>query len=70
VLRQAAVCHADSSLQTFKWDINKSKPAFDPETPYVRSCVDWAALIKSMEHRVVVGDEMERLENTLLDDTE
>ncbi|PVH90641.1 hypothetical protein DM02DRAFT_506826, partial [Periconia macrospinosa] len=42
VIRSAVMCHADSTLVTFRW-ANASKPMLDPNRPGHR-CVDWDVL--------------------------
>lgn len=61
LLRQAAVCHADTSMQTFRWIEGTETPQFDATSPAVHMCVDWKALQASLESRVVPHAEMERL---------
>lgn len=65
MLRQAALCHADLSLTTFKWTATTPKPMFDAR-PSSHFCVDWEALIKTIKHRVVSTDEIKRLVNPLI----
>lgn len=65
MLLQTAMCYADTSLVTFKWDKTKDKPLLDTmNNPH--TCVDWDVLIESLRERVVPGDEMHRLQNPLL----
>ena len=64
MLRQAAVCHADSSLTTFKWDTKKARPMFNASES-IHTCVDWDTLMGSIKDRVVEETEIARLENPL-----
>lgn len=64
MLRQAAVCHADLSLTTFKWDKTKTKPMFDV-SEVVHECIDWEALRSSISYRYVDDHEIDRLNNPL-----
>ncbi|KAK5635670.1 hypothetical protein RRF57_011382 [Xylaria bambusicola] len=61
LLRQAAVCRADTSLQTYKWTADDDVPQFDAHSPVKHSCVDWDALKETVKPRIVSNDEMKRL---------
>ncbi|KAF2234770.1 hypothetical protein EV356DRAFT_144142 [Viridothelium virens] len=64
LLRSAALCHADTTLTTFRWD-QKPKPMLNTKlAPH--KCVKWQPLIASLEHRVVSEREMQNLINPLL----
>lgn len=65
MLRQSAVCHADTSLTTFKWDPKKTRPMFNASNT-IHTCVDWDVLMKSAAGRVVEEDEILRLKNPLI----
>ena len=67
MLRQAAMCHADTSLTTFVWNETKRKPMFDAKSA-THMCVDWDALIRSTQHRAVNVGEIQRLQNPLYSD--
>lgn len=64
MLRQAAICHSDLSLTTFRWDKAKAKPMFDASES-VHECIDWEALVSSISYRHVEDDEIGRLINPL-----
>lgn len=63
VLRSAAMCHADTTLTTFGWS-DQAQPMLNTR-PIQHRCMDWDALIASVEHRVVSHDEISALENPL-----
>ena len=66
LLRQTSLCHADtSSLTTFKWHPQKPRPMFNASES-VHTCVDWGALMESVESRVVDEEEILRLGNPLM----
>ena len=67
MLRQAALCHADTSLTTFVWDETKKKPMFDARAA-THTCVDWDVLINSTQQRTVGVNEIQRLQNPLYSD--
>ena len=63
-LRQAAICHGDTSLTVFEWIPNKSRPVLSPKhQPHI--CVDWDHLATSMKPRAISSGEFARLENPL-----
>ncbi|PVI08123.1 hypothetical protein DM02DRAFT_621665 [Periconia macrospinosa] len=65
ILRSAAICHADTTLTTFGW-ANKTKPMLNTR-PIDHKCIDWEALMDSVESRIVPPDEMTALRNPLLE---
>ena len=65
MLRQSAVCHADTSLTTFKWDDQKTRPMFNASNS-IHTCIDWDVLMKSAAGRVVEEDEILRLKNPII----
>ncbi|MCJ1285827.1 hypothetical protein MMC26_005168 [Xylographa opegraphella] len=63
-LRQAAICHGDTSLVGFKWEREKQKPVMSlRRSPHM--CIDWEQLMSSLKERVVDHDELARLANPL-----
>ena len=63
-LRQAAMCHGDTSLSAFEWDANKDKPVLSGRrSPHM--CVDWSTIEAFAKERVVSKGELRRLENPL-----
>ncbi|TVY58744.1 Oxidase ustYa [Lachnellula cervina] len=67
ILRSAAMCHADTTLTTFGW-ADQPKPMLNTR-PIDHRCVDWDALMESVEYRVVSRDEMASLLNPNLGGT-
>ncbi|KAL3467934.1 hypothetical protein BJX64DRAFT_246510 [Aspergillus heterothallicus] len=65
MLRQATLCHADTTLMTFRWAEGEPRPMFSTIQPQ-RMCVDFAAMQESLRSRVVGLDEIQRLRNPLL----
>lgn len=65
MLRQSALCHADTSLTTFKWHPRKMRPMFNASES-IHTCVDWDVLMESAVGRVVEEDEILRLKNPLI----
>ncbi|KAJ0117214.1 Tat pathway signal sequence [Diaporthe amygdali] len=66
-LRNAAICGADTSaLAVFKWDEKLPHPMLNTKRVPHR-CVDWDALTRSHEDRVVSRDEIVSLKNPLLE---
>lgn len=66
MLRSSALCRADLSLTTFKWERdNQTKPMLDLKRP-LHVCVDWEVLEASVRHRVVSGKEGSRIKNPRL----
>ncbi|KAH8742344.1 hypothetical protein F5883DRAFT_74984 [Diaporthe sp. PMI_573] len=65
-LRNAAICGADTSaLAVFKWDEKLPHPMLNTKRVPHR-CVDWDALTRSHEDRVVSRDEIVSLKNPLM----
>ena len=56
------MCHADTSLMTFRWDSAYQRPMLKLEGPQ-HICSDWDALTTKMKPRVVADEEMRRLVN-------
>lgn len=56
------MCHADTSLMTFRWDKAHQQPMLNLEGPQ-HVCSDWDALGVKMKPRVVADEEMRRLVN-------
>ncbi|KAF2233440.1 hypothetical protein EV356DRAFT_533666 [Viridothelium virens] len=65
MLRQSSVCHADTSLTTFKWHPQKTRPMFNASES-VHKCVNWDVLMASAAGRVVEEDEILQLQNPLM----
>lgn len=65
MLRQSALCHADTSLTTFKWHPQEAKPMFNASES-IHKCIDWHVLMDSAADRVVEQDEIMRLKNPLI----
>lgn len=65
MLRQSAVCHADTSLTTFKWHPQKTRPMFNASES-IHRCINWEMLMDSAASRMVQEDEILRLENPLI----
>jgi len=65
MLRQSAMCHADASITTFKWDPKASEPMFNASEA-IHTCVDWEKLIESLAIRVIHEDEILQLKNPLM----
>ncbi|MCJ1391626.1 hypothetical protein MMC18_004491 [Xylographa bjoerkii] len=67
-LRQAAMCHGDTSLTVFEWDANKSKPMLSPaRSPHM--CIDWEELRAAVKDRVISHEEFAQLKNPLQENT-
>ena len=64
LLRSAALCHGDTTLTTFGWT-DQPKPMLNTRL-IQHKCVDWDALIKSVDHRVVAKEEIDSLVNPKL----
>lgn len=65
-LRNAAICGADTSaLAVFKWDEKLPHPMLNTKRVSHR-CVDWDALMRSHEDRVVSRDEIVSMTNPLM----
>ena len=64
MLRSAAMCHGDTTLTTFRWG-NQERPEPDIRSAEYR-CVDWDALMDSVERRIVDAKEMSALVNPRL----
>jgi hypothetical protein len=65
-LRNAAICGADTSaLAVFKWDEKLPHPMLNTKRVPHR-CVDWDALMRSHEDRVVSRDEIVSMRNPLM----
>ena len=63
-LRQAAMCHSDTSLTAFEWDLTKTKPMLSARrSPHM--CADWDTVVAFVNDRVVSKGELARLENPL-----
>lgn len=65
MLRQASLCHVDTSLTTFVWNETKSQPMFDVHMA-PRTCVDFDRVVASTQDRLVEVEEIERLQNPLM----
>ena len=65
MLRQSAMCGGDTSLTTFSWTEGKRRAGVNPVGYSLQTCVDWDALVSSMEHRSVSPEEYESLVNPL-----
>ncbi|KAI1283598.1 hypothetical protein F5Y07DRAFT_394502 [Xylaria sp. FL0933] len=61
LLRSATMCHADTTLTTFRW-VDNPKPMLNTRR-VDHKCIDWEGLMGSIEHRVVDSDEMSRMVN-------
>ena len=61
VLRSAAMCHADTTLTTFGW-ADLPKPMLNTR-PIEHRCVDWEALMRSVDSRLVSHSEMDLMVN-------
>ncbi|KAH8161650.1 hypothetical protein CIB48_g6611 [Xylaria polymorpha] len=61
LLRSATMCHADTTLTTFRW-ADAPEPMLDTRR-VDHKCIDWERLMDSIEHRVVDSDEMSRMVN-------
>lgn len=58
------MCHADTTLTTFRWD-NKEKPMLNTKlVPH--KCVDWEVLMDSVRGRTVSKEEVEGMVNPLV----
>ena len=66
LVRQTTMCHADTTLTTFVWDPNKSKPMFNASES-LHTCIDWKAFVSSFSDRAVTDDEIARLQNPLME---
>ncbi|KAI0428525.1 hypothetical protein F5Y09DRAFT_312895 [Xylaria sp. FL1042] len=64
LLRSATMCHADTTLTTFRWTDNP-KPMLNTRR-VDHKCIDWERLMRSIEHRVVASDELSRLVNPIM----
>ena len=58
------MCKADTSIRTFKWDKDPSRPMLKLEGP-PHDCVNWDELASTMESRVVAEEEMDELMNPI-----
>ena len=64
VLRSAAMCHGDTTLTTFRWDV-KEKPMLNTKlVPH--KCVDWDQMTSSTAQRKVAPEEVASMINPLL----
>jgi len=69
LLRQAVMCHAETSLMTFEWDSQNIKPMLKLEGPQ-HVCIDWDELKQKMKSRLVSDQEMNSLMNPIFGDGE
>ncbi|KAG9241328.1 hypothetical protein BJ878DRAFT_558282, partial [Calycina marina] len=61
LLRTAAMCHGDTTLTTFYWG-DQNRP--EPDVRFVPyRCVNWDALMNSVNNRIVTTKEMWELVN-------
>lgn len=65
MLRQSAMCHADASITTFKWDPSNVKPMFNISEA-IHTCVDWDTLMQSLAGRIIQKEEIMQLQNPLM----
>jgi Mycotoxin biosynthesis protein UstYa len=65
MLRQASMCHVDTSLTTFVWDETTPKPMFNVHMA-PRTCVNFDQLVASTQDRWVDVQEIEELQNPLM----
>lgn len=64
-LRQASICHADTSLVVFEWSESKSKPMLkNKRDPHM--CQDWEAIEDTAKRRQVTSGEFSRLINPFM----
>ena len=56
------MCHADTSLMTFRWDESEPRPMLQLQGPE-HLCSDWDELMLKMKPRVLSSEEMKRLLN-------
>ena len=64
LVRQAIMCHADTTLMTFRWDEAHPQPMLKLQGP-PHMCWDWEELISEMKPRVIPPEEMRRLANPI-----
>ncbi|KAL8702630.1 MAG: hypothetical protein Q9201_004208 [Fulgogasparrea decipioides] len=57
--------HVDTSLTTFKWHPEKTRPMFNASES-IHTCVNWDVLIESTAARQVMADEILQLKNPLM----
>ncbi|KAI0855865.1 hypothetical protein F4860DRAFT_446445 [Xylaria cubensis] len=62
LIRQALMCHPDTSLMTFHWAAGSREPMLKLESPE-HDCVDWEDLMQKVEPRRVSDTEMAVLIN-------
>ncbi|KAJ8064631.1 hypothetical protein OCU04_006957 [Sclerotinia nivalis] len=62
LLRQAVMCHADTSLMTFEWTSENEKPMLKLDGPK-HTCVNWDDLRLKVQPRIVSDEEMGSLKN-------
>ncbi|KAF7864307.1 uncharacterized protein EAF02_010275 [Botrytis sinoallii] len=62
LLRQAIMCHADTTLMTFEWSSKSDKPMLKLEGPK-HTCVNWEDLRLKVQRRIVDDQEMSSLKN-------
>lgn len=61
------MCHADTTLTTFGWG-EQAQPMLNTR-PIEHRCVDWDALMESIDSRIVERDEVAALVNPKTVDT-
>lgn len=64
MLRQVVMCRPDTSLTTFLWVNSQDKPILNID-PMEHDCVDWDAMVESLQDRAVSLEEINALKNPL-----